>query len=65
MDAESITPRETGGTPRFKDKIRMSKKEPEDIFEWPKSSDDEKPAKVTKRKKTKSPPPKMRKEGPI
>ena len=65
LDADSIAPRETGGTPRFKDKMRMTKGAADDIFEWPASSDDEKPKKTSKRKKTKSPPPKQRKEGPI
>ena len=68
LDADSATPRETGGTPRFKDKIRMSKDPIDDIFQWPVSSDED--VKVTKKvskkkKKSKSPPPKQRKEGPI
>lgn len=68
LDADSGTPRETGGTPRFKDKIRMSKDPIDDIFQWPVSSDEDilQPTKkVAKKKKSKSPPPRQRKEGPI
>lgn len=62
LDADSLVPRETGGTPRFKNKIRMSKDKAEEIFNWPVSSEDEKPTvKRTKKKKSKSPPPKQRK----
>jgi hypothetical protein len=52
LDADS-TPRETGGTPRFKDKIRMTK---EQQMEWPRSEDDE--TSKPKKKLKKSPAPK-------